>query len=262
MTILDINIYLYHKEYPINALIKTIHLIYKLIKPMNQKGITGAAPVSKYAAKKRVNNASVESSNDKTMETIDEVKNEVKVNAEIESDVKTETKQTKDITEVKRSNVNKGNNNGYRNPKFYQKNEKGLPAITDKFPEHQVRIALLLKNNAEIRRFTALGILNYLSQKGEITGDSRYVEFKWNKFAVKSNGLMREYSYGETFFLTALVASFSSFSSSAQQIIDHFCRIENNKKLNDSVNIDEVNDLVEDNLEHQNAVVDIKDDND
>lgn len=145
--------------------------------------------------------------------------------------------------------------NGYRKPfkKPYnrEKNADGLPAVVDNFPKHVVGIALLIKNNAEIRRFTALGILNYLLQKGEITGDHRYVSFKWNKFAVKANNLMREYSYNESFFLNALVAAFSSFSASAQRIIDEFCRQEMSIGLNKAIDQDDINDIVALNEQYQ-----------
>ena len=140
----------------------------------------------------------------------------------------------------------------FKKPYNREKNADGLPSIVDNFPKHIIGIALLIKNNAEIRRFTALGVLNYLLQKGEIAGDHRYVTFKWNKFAVKANNLMREYSYNEPFFLNALVAAFSSFSASAQRIIDEFCRQEMSIGLNKAVDQDEVNDIVALNEQYQN----------
>lgn len=140
----------------------------------------------------------------------------------------------------------------FKKPYNREKNADGLPAVVDNFPKHVVGIALLIKNNAEIRRFTALGILNYLLQKGEIAGDHRYVTFKWNKFAVKANNLMREYSYNEPFFLNALVAAFSSFSASAQRIIDEFCRQEMSVGLNKAIDQDEVNDIAALNEQYQN----------
>lgn len=140
----------------------------------------------------------------------------------------------------------------FKKPYNREKNADGLPAVVDNFPKHVVGIALLIKNNAEIRRFTALGVLNYLLQKGEIAGDHRYVTFKWNKFAVKANNLMREYSYNEPFFLNALVAAFSSFSASAQRIIDEFCRQEMSVGINKAVDQDEVNDIVALNEQYQN----------
>lgn len=136
----------------------------------------------------------------------------------------------------------------------------GIPDTAKNYPEHYVNIALLIKNNAEIRRFTALGILNYLLQKGEIRGDHRYVTFKWNKFAVKCNGLMREYSYNEPFFLNALVASFSSFSASAQRTIDAFCHKEMSVGITKAVDQDEVDNIVELNERNANSSVATDDD--
>lgn len=91
-------------------------------------------------------------------------------------------------------------------------------------PEHIVNIAYIVKDNAAIRRFTALNIINYLKQTGKIEQDStgNFVNFYWNKFCITSNGLKTEYSYKETFFLNCLVASFSQFAKNAQDAISIF----------------------------------------
>ena len=81
-------------------------------------------------------------------------------------------------------------------------------------------------------------------QKGEISGDKRYVSFKWNKFAVKANGLMREYPYTEPFFINALVAAFTSFSASAQITIDNFCHKEMSVGIDKAVDQEEVNEIL------------------
>lgn len=141
--------------------------------------------------------------------------------------------------------------------KSFTKKKFGLPPITEKFPEHIVQLALLIKNNAEIRRFTALGILNYLLQKEEIQGEKRYVSFKWNKFAVKSNGLMREYSYNEPFFLNCLIAAFSSFSASAQRTIDAFCKKEMSVGISKAVDQDEVETITALNEKYQSQEVEV-----
>lgn len=138
------------------------------------------------------------------------------------------------------------------------KKQFGLPPITEKFPEHVVQLALLIKNNAEIRRFTALGVLNYLLQKGEINGEKRYVSFKWNKFAVKANGLMREYSYNEPFFLNCLVAAFSSFSASAQRTIDAFCKKEMSTSITKCVDQNEVANITVLNEQYQSQDVEVE----
>lgn len=187
----------------------------------------GAAPVSKYAAKKaRRVNVETEVAKQPTSEVSTASTDDIDVNVEAQG-------------------------------KPQKKN--GIPPIANRYPEHVVQIALLIKNNAEIRRFTALGILNYLLQKREINGNSRYVSFKWNKFAVKANGLMREYSYNEPFFLNALVAAFSSFSASAQRTIDHFCKQEMSVGIAKAVDQNAVNDIVELNEQYRDSKENVSD---
>jgi hypothetical protein len=132
--------------------------------------------------------------------------------------------------------------------KEFKRNKKSrediIPPFARKFPKHILDIALLIHNNAEIKRFTALGIINYLLNKKEIKGNHRFVIFKWNKFAVKCDGLTREYLYTEPFFLNSLVASFSSFSASAQRTIDEFVRKEMSVGIDKAVDGNEVNEIV------------------
>lgn len=190
---------------------------------MTKEVRTGAAPVSKYAAKKA---ARAKAANEET-QTIEGA------TAVEETVAETTDAQTQKPAKDKKVKV------------------KGIVPAAANYPEHVVAIALIIKNNAEIRRFTALGILNYLLQKGEIKGDNRYVSFKWNKFAVKCNGLMREYSYTEPFFINALVASFNSFSASAQRTIDAFCHKEMSVSINKAVDKEEVEAITALNEEYQ-----------
>lgn len=134
----------------------------------------------------------------------------------------------------------------------YKKKERFDPM--NNYPEHIVQIALIIKNNAEIRRFTAIGIINYLLQKGEIKGEKRYVSFKWNKFSVSCDGLKREYFYNESFFLNALVAAFTSFSASAQRTIDKFCKVELKHNIQDACDQNEINNIVDMNENYQHDV--------
>ena len=111
-----------------------------------------------------------------------------------------------------------------------------LPTFAKKMPEHYTNLVRIIKNNAEIRRFTALGILNWLTQKGIINGTKKYVTFKWNKFVVTTDGWSREFSYKEPFFINCLVASFSCFANTATAIIEDFVIKEITKK--DEINND------------------------
>ena len=92
--------------------------------------------------------------------------------------------------------------------------------------ESILAIALLVKNNAEVKRFTALNILNYLFREGLINGEHRYVVFKYNKFVVRTGGVTREFLYTEPFFINALIGAFTCISCSAQKMIDRFVEVE------------------------------------
>ena len=202
---------------------------------MTKEVKTGAAPVSKYAAKKAA----------RAKANAEEI-----INADMNNEVQQAVKNGEAIP-VTDTTPSPAPSPTQPQQKDKKDKKKELPPITGRYPDHVVQIALLIKNNAEIRRFTALGILNYLLQKGEIKGTSRYVSFKWNKFAVKCNGLMREYSYNEPFFLNALVASFASFSASAQRTIDHFCKQEMSVGIGKAVDQEEVNNIAALNEEYQ-----------
>lgn len=126
---------------------------------------------------------------------------------------------------------------------------------SERVPTHLRDLVYLVRNNTEIRRYTAIGIINYLLQKKEIHGEKRYVDFLWNKFRVKVDGITREYHYTEPFFLNCLVASFTSFSASAQRTINAFCKAEMSVGIDKAVDSNEVNDIVASNEEHQNEQV-------
>lgn len=111
-------------------------------------------------------------------------------------------------------------NKGKKN--FAPKKEYVRPEI----PEHLRNLVLLMKNNAEIRRFTALGVIDALKESGDIKGEKNYVDFKFNHFVVSDDGLRRDYRYNEIFFLNALVNSFSRFAASAQVVISNFVEVE------------------------------------
>lgn len=112
-------------------------------------------------------------------------------------------------------------------------------------PNHVVELAMIIHFNHGIRRHTALNILNYFIQQGIINADvdkDRYVDFSdWNKFAVVVNGLKREYSYREQFFINALVGAFKSFAEDSQKTIETFIA-EENKIIHASNNDNEAND--------------------
>lgn len=130
-------------------------------------------------------------------------------------------------------NLNETNENGndgkpyaprnMRNMRPRYKNPNNIEDALKIYPEHIVKLVNLVKSNSDIRRYTSLGILNYLFQKGIIEEAKGYVTFNWTKFRVVNRGLSVEYRYTEAFFLNCLIASFTSFANAAQKIIGVFC---------------------------------------
>ena len=147
--------------------------------------------------------------------------------------------------------------NSFKGKKNFNPVKKSVVKESNRIPKHIISLALIIRNNAEIRRFTALGIINYLSQKGEISGTRNYVMFKLSKFSVESDGLAREYLYTEPFFLNALVASFASFSASAQRTIDNFINTELTSTIDDVVDVNEVQKMITD-IANRGTEVDVE----
>lgn len=134
------------------------------------------------------------------------------------------------------------------------KEKKISPLSNDKWAKN-ISVAMrnlvyILRNNNDIRRYTALGIKNYLIQKGEIEGKNIAVFFFWNKFRVIVDGIVRDFSYKEKFFLTCFIASFSSFSNVAQKTINLFCEHEINKATSDVINVEEIDKVIADNQQY------------
>lgn len=140
--------------------------------------------------------------------------------------------------------------------------EKGIIPFKN-VPEHIARVSVLLINNAELRRFTAIAIRNYLLQKGIVEPGNIYIKFGASKFSVINNGLVLQYRYTERFFLNALVAAFPSFAASANKAIENLCQVELEKSTSDVVDSQIVEEIVEDNKLHieqqpENVVTDVE----
>lgn len=106
--------------------------------------------------------------------------------------------------------------------------------IREKLPEHLVNLVSIIKNNAEIRRFTSLGIIDALKESGAVTTDKAFIIFGWTKYTVKTNGLGTDYRYNNDIFLNALVKSFERFANNASVIIRTFIDTEDERDNNSS----------------------------
>ncbi len=203
-----------------------------------ENGVVAATPKSKYAAKREARVKAVANANE-----------EQKVIEMLPENDEQEVQTTNDEQEVHEENnhivLQKTDNIKSKRP-FIKGATKNLAKAFDNYPKEQVDLAIIILQNAEIRRFTALGILNYLTQKGEINGNSKYVSFQYDKFAVKIDGLSREFRYTEKFFINCLLAAFTSFANSAAKTINAFINKEI-KDYNQQDNVDEINSIIEAN---------------
>ena len=142
--------------------------------------------------------------------------------------------------------------NTNRKPSYTSNNVKRSfrkPTLKDKLekvPEHIRNIIYVLNNNAEIRRFTSLAMINTLRTANAISEtDKVYIKFGINKFSIIVNGLAQEQHYNNNFFIEAFSASFAAFAKSAQKLINTFCEVEN-RELNEE-EIVETAKAIEDN---------------
>lgn len=123
----------------------------------------------------------------------------------------------------------------------YQAKRAKLQRVIENTPEHTRNLVYLVKNNAEIRRFTALSIINMMKQKNMIDKDAKcYVSFLFNKYSINVNGLRQEYSYNNDIFIKSLAAAFPAFAYNAEKVINTYLNIENQK-----LDSEEVAEMVE-----------------
>ena len=181
----------------------------------------GSVPVSKYAAKKAAR-AKKEVETVITEETKIEEKEDIKVEVD-KTETVVEQPTTKGSAPQEQTTVNKPANKVISG-KTRTVVGKEKREINVDVPDHVLEVAYISKDNAAIRRYCSLNILNHLSQIGVIRKDGKgnYVKFLWNKFRVSSDGIIKEYSYREKFFLIALISSFNQFANAAQQTISDF----------------------------------------
>lgn len=113
-------------------------------------------------------------------------------------------------------------------------------------PNHVIELSMIIHFNHGVRRHTALNIMNYFIQQGIVNPEidkDRYIDFTdWNKFSLVVNGLKREYTYREQFFINALVGAFKSFAEDSQKTIETFI-LEENKIVDGVTNNDNDNEI-------------------
>lgn len=139
--------------------------------------------------------------------------------------------------------------NTNKKPNYTTNNSKRSfrkPTLKDKLekvPEHIRNIVYVLNNNAEIRRFTSLAMIDTLRKENVITeNDKVYIKFNTNKFSIIINGLGQEQHYNNNFFIEAFESSFVSFAKLAKNLINTFCEVENKEIEEETKEQNENND--------------------
>ena len=94
-------------------------------------------------------------------------------------------------------------------------------------PEELQNVIKIVKYNANIKRHTSLNILNTFVEDGfidEVKGC--FVDFQWDKYTVKSKGIVKEYSYDKT-FVQALVKAHEDMAKDSTVAIAKFIEFAN-----------------------------------
>lgn len=118
--------------------------------------------------------------------------------------------------------------------------ENGLPYATQYYPSHVVKIALLIKNNAEYRRLLSLTIKHLLEKEGICTpNDKFYVVYYWNKFSISINGLKREEYYSSNQFVNCLAIANNLFITYSSRLLEQFMSNDNSSLVLDFAGVEE-----------------------
>lgn len=98
---------------------------------------------------------------------------------------------------------------------------------TSKVVRELEEIVKIVKYNANIKRHTALNILNTFVEDGFIPDiKGAFVDFQWNKYSVKHGGVTKEYDYDKT-FVTALVKAHEDMAKDNTKVIAAFVKFAN-----------------------------------
>ena len=104
---------------------------------------------------------------------------------------------------------------------------KKVAHATPQAPEEVQNVIKIIKYNANIRRHTALNILNTFVEDGFIPDTKgAFVDFQWDKYTVKQNGVTKEYQYDKT-FVEALVKAHEDVAKDSAIVINAFVKFAN-----------------------------------
>lgn len=146
----------------------------------------------------------------------------------------------------------------YRNAKAYPKTNgvatkvpgktfERKPFDESRFPEHSRRLTFLCRNNAEFKRLLSLALIHLHRENETIPADAKaYVKFNFNKYSIKAEGLITEYSMKTKLFTTAMVTAIVAFNQYSQNTLANYVNNEFDK-----------NPLTDEELEKANKICEV-----
>jgi hypothetical protein len=105
-----------------------------------------------------------------------------------------------------------------------KKTAKKVAHATPNVAEELQNVIKIVKYNANIKRHTALNILNTFVEDGFIPDTKgAFVDFQWDKYTVKHSGITKEYQYDKT-FVKALVKAHEDVAKDSAIAINTFAK--------------------------------------
>ena len=105
-----------------------------------------------------------------------------------------------------------------------KKNVKKVAHATPQVPEEIQNVVKIVRYNANIKRHTALNILNTFVEDGFIPdAKGAFVDFMWDKYTVKHNNITKEYKYDKT-FVEALVKAHEDVAKDSAEANNKFVK--------------------------------------
>ena len=169
-----------------------------------------------------------------------------KINDVLNDEQKAKLQEVKNNSHMNR----RFNNNKEEKPFHPKKLENGLPYATQFYPKHLVKIALLIKNNAEFRRMLSLAIKQKLIANGECkTEDKIYISYYWNKYSISVNGLKKEAFYANEDFASCFAVANNLFASYSISILENFLVNEFEKDIIDYDVVEEYTSILKSEID-------------
>lgn len=152
--------------------------------------------------------------------------------------------------------------NTNKKPSTKKKYYSTLPPYASKYKEYEIDFWYLFNNNAEVRRYVANAILNWLQQHNLLKKPNptkKFVDFRIDKFTVITDGIRVDYEYTEPFFANCFCGGFVSFSADANKKFDKYLKEKIGITAEKAIDESEVNEII--NMIHESSAIKTDDGN-